>query len=168
LIEIDEKELHYYIEKKRKKELRVIKYILVLIVGVSSAYALYLLGATIWHIIVAVIAMEVVFIIADMQPKIDEQKDAQYEAEFIKRKEYQHRKQQRRQAREKSLKNYDTISKNQENSMAQVPEDVGCNNEACIAKDECKRFKIAKENSAREVQTFSGTEVKKCGKFLQA
>jgi len=52
--------------------------------------------------------------------------------------------------------------------MAQVPADVGCNNEVCIAKDECNRFKIAKEKTAREIQTFSGTEVKKCGKFIQS
>jgi len=51
--------------------------------------------------------------------------------------------------------------------MAQVPADVGCSNENCIAKDECKRRAIARDGSAREVQEFSGTEVKKCGKFLQ-
>jgi hypothetical protein len=168
LIEISEKELHHFIEKKRVKDLRVKKYFLVLFVSVASSYALYYLGANIWHIIISVIGIETVFIIADMQPKIDEEKDAMYEAEFIKKKEYQHRKRQRKEARKKDSAKYATISKNQENKMAQVPEDIGCNNKECIAKDECKRFKIAKENSAREVQTFSGTEVKKCGKFLQS
>ena len=52
--------------------------------------------------------------------------------------------------------------------MAQIPSDVGCDNESCIAKDECLRFKIAQEKSAREVQTFNGSEAKKCGKFLQS
>jgi hypothetical protein len=41
--------------------------------------------------------------------------------------------------------------------MAQVPEDIGCLNEKCIAKD----------GSAREIHEFSGSEVKKCGKFIQ-
>jgi len=52
-------------------------------------------------------------------------------------------------------------------NMAQVPEDVGCNNEKCIAHNECKRFLIAQNGTAREVKTFSGTEEKKCGKFLE-
>ena len=51
--------------------------------------------------------------------------------------------------------------------MAQVPNDVGCLNENCIAKDECKRREIARNNTAREVKEFSGTPDKKCGKFLQ-
>ena len=51
--------------------------------------------------------------------------------------------------------------------MAQVPEDIGCTNPKCIAKDECKRQVIAKDNTAREIQEFGGTEVKKCGKFIQ-
>jgi len=51
--------------------------------------------------------------------------------------------------------------------MAQVPADIGCKNEKCIAKDECMRQVIAKNNTAREIQVFGGTEVKKCGKFLQ-
>jgi len=51
--------------------------------------------------------------------------------------------------------------------MAKIPADVGCSNDRCIAKDECNRRKIAIEESAREIQEFSGTEVKKCGKFLE-
>jgi hypothetical protein len=51
--------------------------------------------------------------------------------------------------------------------MAQVPEDVGCSNDVCIAKDECKRRAIAKSGEAREVKEFSGSADKKCGKFLQ-
>jgi hypothetical protein len=51
--------------------------------------------------------------------------------------------------------------------MAQVPNDVGCSNENCIAKDECKRREIARDGSAREVKEFSGNETKKCGKFLE-
>ncbi len=50
--------------------------------------------------------------------------------------------------------------------MAQVPEDIGCENKKCIAKDECKRQVIAKNNTAREIKEFGGTETKKCGKFL--
>ena len=51
--------------------------------------------------------------------------------------------------------------------MAQVPADIGCLNESCIAKDECARQVIAKNNTAREIHEFGGSEVKKCGKFLQ-
>ena len=51
--------------------------------------------------------------------------------------------------------------------MAQVPADVGCSNDRCMAKDECHRRSIAIDGSAREVQEFNGSEVKKCGKFLQ-
>ena len=48
----------------------------------------------------------------------------------------------------------------------QVPEDVGCQNPRCIAKDECHRQVIAKDGTAREIKEFGGTESKKCGKFL--
>ena len=51
--------------------------------------------------------------------------------------------------------------------MAHVPSDVGCSNDKCMAKDECHRYYIAIEGSAREVHEFNGSEVKKCGKFLQ-
>ncbi len=51
--------------------------------------------------------------------------------------------------------------------MAQVPADIGCLNEECIAKDECNRQVITKNKTAREVQEFGGTAVKKCGKFIQ-
>ncbi len=50
--------------------------------------------------------------------------------------------------------------------MAQLPENIGCENPDCIAKDECKRQVVAKNGSAVEVRTFGGTSVKKCGKFL--
>jgi len=51
--------------------------------------------------------------------------------------------------------------------MAQVPEDIGCENSECIAKDECKRQVIAKNGTAREIKEFGGTSTKKCGKFIQ-
>ena len=54
-----------------------------------------------------------------------------------------------------------------EDKMAQVPADIGCLNERCIAKDECKRQTIAKDGTAREIQEFNGSEAKKCGKFIQ-
>jgi hypothetical protein len=47
-----------------------------------------------------------------------------------------------------------------------VPEDVGCKNSNCVRSPECNRFKIQKENRAREVKTFGGTPEKGCGKFL--
>ena len=50
--------------------------------------------------------------------------------------------------------------------MAQLPENIGCNNPDCIAKDECKRQIVAKDGSAVEVRTFGGSATKKCGKFL--
>lgn len=97
--ELNEKEINDYIEKRRTKELRVIKYISVLIITVGASYALHYLGANIWHIIIAVMAIELVFIIADLKPKIDEEKDEKYRAEFIKKKEYQRRRQERIKAR---------------------------------------------------------------------
>jgi hypothetical protein len=51
--------------------------------------------------------------------------------------------------------------------MAQVPEDIGCVNPDCIAKNDCKRQVIAKDKTAREIQEFGGTASKKCGKFIQ-
>ena len=51
--------------------------------------------------------------------------------------------------------------------MAQVPADVGCLNEECIAKDECSRQVIAKNKTARVIQEFGGSATKKCGKFIQ-
>ncbi|MDD4855836.1 MAG: hypothetical protein PHQ22_08500 [Sulfuricurvum sp.] len=51
--------------------------------------------------------------------------------------------------------------------MAEVPHDIGCNNDECIKKDECKRNEIAKNNQAREIKKFGGTPEKGCGKFLE-
>ena len=51
--------------------------------------------------------------------------------------------------------------------MAQLPENIGCLNERCIAKDECKRQLIAKNGTAVEIREFGGNETKKCGKFIQ-
>ena len=51
--------------------------------------------------------------------------------------------------------------------MAQVPENIGCENSECIAKDECKRQVIVKNGTAVEIRAFGGTATKKCGKFLQ-
>jgi hypothetical protein len=50
--------------------------------------------------------------------------------------------------------------------MAQVPEDVGCTNDICKEKDNCKRNLIAKNGTAREIKSFGGTEEKGCGKFI--
>ncbi len=50
--------------------------------------------------------------------------------------------------------------------MAQVPENVGCENKECIQKDECNRQVIAKNGTAVEIKTFGGTAQKGCGKFL--
>ncbi len=47
-----------------------------------------------------------------------------------------------------------------------VPEDVGCKNEECIKKDECKRQLIYKNKTAREVKSFGGNKQKGCGKFI--
>ena len=51
--------------------------------------------------------------------------------------------------------------------MAQVPSDIGCLNETCIAKDDCQRQVIAKDKTAREIHEFNGSAAKKCGKFIQ-
>ena len=51
--------------------------------------------------------------------------------------------------------------------MAQVPADIGCLNETCIAKEECNRQVIAKNDRARVIEVFGGSAAKKCGKFIQ-
>jgi len=48
-----------------------------------------------------------------------------------------------------------------------VPEDVGCENQECIKKDECKRTLIARDGTAREVKSFGGSAEKGCGKFIE-
>ena len=50
--------------------------------------------------------------------------------------------------------------------MAQVAENIGCENKECIAKDECKRQVIVKNGTAVAIKEFGGTATKKCGKFL--
>ena len=50
--------------------------------------------------------------------------------------------------------------------MPKVPEDVGCNNQECKEKDNCKRNEIARNKAAREVKTFGGRPDKGCGKFI--
>jgi len=50
--------------------------------------------------------------------------------------------------------------------MAKVPEDVGCDNQDCKEKENCKRNEIVKTGEAREVKTFGGTPEKGCGKFI--
>ena len=54
-----------------------------------------------------------------------------------------------------------------EKVMAQVAENIGCENPECVAKDECRRQVIAKDATAVEVREFGGTSSKKCGKFLE-
>jgi len=46
-------------------------------------------------------------------------------------------------------------------------EDIGCNNEECIKKEECQRHAIASNGTAREIKKFGGTPQKGCGKFLE-
>jgi hypothetical protein len=50
--------------------------------------------------------------------------------------------------------------------MAQVAENIGCQNEVCIQRDECQRQVIAKNGTAVEIKSFGGTAEKGCGKFL--
>jgi hypothetical protein len=50
--------------------------------------------------------------------------------------------------------------------MAQVPEDIGCNNEKCVEAPNCQRTVIFENGTAREVKCFGGSEAKGCGKFL--
>ncbi len=50
--------------------------------------------------------------------------------------------------------------------MAQVPENVGCENSVCIQAKECKRQVIAKNGIAVEIRSFGGTAEKGCGKFI--
>ena len=51
--------------------------------------------------------------------------------------------------------------------MAQVAENIGCENLECIAKEECNRQLIVKNGSAVEIKVFGGSADKKCGKFIQ-
>jgi hypothetical protein len=50
--------------------------------------------------------------------------------------------------------------------MAQIPEDVGCNNMERQQSENCQRTVIYENKTAREVKTFGGTPEKGCGKFL--
>ena len=50
--------------------------------------------------------------------------------------------------------------------MAKLPENIGCDNDECLEKDNCKRNEIAKNGKAVEVKSFGGTPEKGCGKFL--
>jgi hypothetical protein len=50
--------------------------------------------------------------------------------------------------------------------MAQIPEDVGCNNMECMESSNCQRTVIYENGTAREFKTFGGTPEKGCGKFL--
>ena len=50
--------------------------------------------------------------------------------------------------------------------MSKVLENVGCNNQECLEKNNCKRNLIAKNNTAVEVKSFGGTPQKGCGKFI--
>ena len=47
-----------------------------------------------------------------------------------------------------------------------ISEDVGCKNQECIKKNECKRALIYKNNTAKEVKSFGGNKDKGSGKFL--
>ena len=51
--------------------------------------------------------------------------------------------------------------------MAVVPDSIGCENPDCIAKDECQRQVIAKNNTAVKIKIFGGKPTKKCGQFIQ-
>jgi hypothetical protein len=50
--------------------------------------------------------------------------------------------------------------------MSKLPENIGCSNDECIEKDNCKRNQIAKDATAVEIKSFGGTPEKGCGKFL--
>jgi hypothetical protein len=50
--------------------------------------------------------------------------------------------------------------------VAQLPANIGCNNEKCIETSNCQRTVVFKNGTAKEVRHFGGTEVKGCGKFL--
>ncbi len=46
------------------------------------------------------------------------------------------------------------------------PEHIGCNNQECIKKDECKRNERAKNGEAKEIKTFGGSKEKGCKNFI--
>ena len=43
---------------------------------------------------------------------------------------------------------------------------LACNNDICLKKDECERYRLFKAG-AKEAKTNSGTETKGCGKFIK-
>jgi len=47
-----------------------------------------------------------------------------------------------------------------------VAENIGCKNESCIKRSECKRALIYKDGTAVEIKSFGGTPQKGCGKFI--
>jgi hypothetical protein len=50
--------------------------------------------------------------------------------------------------------------------MSKANENIGCNNQECIKKDDCKRQTIAKNGTAKEIRSFSGTKEKGCKNFI--
>ncbi len=50
--------------------------------------------------------------------------------------------------------------------MAQVPENVGCDNMECVEGPNCHRKEIYMNKTAASVKTFGGTPKKGCGKFI--
>ena len=105
MVDISEKEIEHYVKTKSEKKLRVIKYFVVLLISVVSSYVMYYqLHASIWHIIILVISVELSFIVADMKVKDDKERDEKLAAEFIEKRKYFERKKQRREERLKKDK----------------------------------------------------------------
>ncbi len=50
--------------------------------------------------------------------------------------------------------------------MAQVPENVGCDNMECVEGPNCHRKEIYLNKTAASVKSFGGTPKKGCGKFI--
>ncbi len=50
--------------------------------------------------------------------------------------------------------------------MPKADENIGCENEICKEKDNCKRQEIAKNKTAKEIRTFGGTKEKGCKNFI--
>ncbi len=50
--------------------------------------------------------------------------------------------------------------------MPKADKTIGCENQACIKKDKCKRQIMAKNGIAKQIKVFGGTKEKGCKNFL--
>ncbi len=78
---IDQKELKSFIKSRAFEDLRKLQRKQVIAVQIFSSIILFLLGATIWHIIILVIATELILEI--VSKKVSKKKNNKYRQEYL-------------------------------------------------------------------------------------